>query len=67
MAENSRKKILPANRKYFFALFIDYKTNNAPAMVPLIIVANEAASNARGPSLDKSPCRKGAIPPIPPI
>jgi len=38
----------------------------APAMVAVISVASVAATRARIPSLDRSPCRLGAIPPIPP-
>ncbi len=37
----------------------------APAMVPVIMVAREAAIIARNPSFARSPCRVGAIPPIP--
>ena len=39
----------------------------APAMVADIMVASDAASRALIPRRERSPCRSGAIPPIPPI
>lgn len=41
--------------------------NRAPAIVPDIIVASDAARRALMPRRDRSLCRCGAIPPIPPI
>ena len=44
-----------------------YHARSAPAIVPDIIVASEAARRALIPNRDRSACRWGAIPPIPPI